>query len=87
VLTEEAMKGYIFWDITPCSLVRVNRCFGATYRLNLQGSIVDFHQSTRHHNPENKTLHRLKAVVKKVLRRTFLPKGQEVTEGRRQKSS
>jgi hypothetical protein len=29
----------IFWDITPCSLVKVNRRFGGTYRLHLQGRI------------------------------------------------
>jgi hypothetical protein len=27
----------IFWDITPCSPLRVNRRFGRTHRLHLQG--------------------------------------------------
>jgi hypothetical protein len=27
----------IFWDITPCSPLNVNRRFGGTYRLHLQG--------------------------------------------------
>jgi hypothetical protein len=31
------MKNIIFWDITPCSPLSVNRCFGGTYRLHLQG--------------------------------------------------
>jgi hypothetical protein len=31
------MKSTIFWDITPCSLLKVNRRFGATYRFHLQG--------------------------------------------------
>jgi hypothetical protein len=31
------LKSTIFWDITPCSLLSVNRRFGATYRLHLQG--------------------------------------------------
>jgi hypothetical protein len=31
------IKSNIFWDITPCSPLRVNRRFGGTYRLHLQG--------------------------------------------------
>jgi hypothetical protein len=31
VLTAVIMKGSIFWDITPCSPLKVNRCFGGTY--------------------------------------------------------
>jgi hypothetical protein len=31
------MKISIFWDITPCSPLKVNRRFGGTYRLHLQG--------------------------------------------------
>jgi hypothetical protein len=30
------MKSIIFWDVTPCSLLSCNRCFGGTYRLHLQ---------------------------------------------------
>jgi hypothetical protein len=30
------MKSTIFWDITPCSLLKVNRRFGGTYRLHPQ---------------------------------------------------
>jgi hypothetical protein len=37
VLTTVVMKSTIFWDITPCSLLSVNRRFGRTYRLYLQG--------------------------------------------------
>jgi hypothetical protein len=37
VLTEVVMKSTIFWDITPCSPLSVNRRFGETYRLHLQG--------------------------------------------------
>jgi hypothetical protein len=36
-LTAVVMKSIIFWDITPCSPVRVNWRFGGTYRLHLQG--------------------------------------------------
>jgi hypothetical protein len=31
-----SLKSTIFWDITPCSPLKVNRCFGGTYRLHLQ---------------------------------------------------
>jgi hypothetical protein len=33
------MKSTVFWDITPCSPLKVNRRFGGTFRLNLQGRI------------------------------------------------
>jgi hypothetical protein len=32
-----SMKSSIVWDITPCSLLKVNRRLGGTYLLNLQG--------------------------------------------------
>jgi hypothetical protein len=37
VFTAVVMKGIIFWDMTPCSPLSVNRRFGGTYRLHLQG--------------------------------------------------
>jgi hypothetical protein len=39
VLTAVVMKSSIFCDITPCSPFIVNRRFGGTYRLHLQGQI------------------------------------------------
>jgi hypothetical protein len=30
------LKNYIFWDTTPCSLVKINRRLGRTYRPHLQ---------------------------------------------------
>jgi hypothetical protein len=36
-----------FWDITPCSPVKVNRRFGRTCRLHLQGRTVS-HASNQH---------------------------------------
>jgi hypothetical protein len=33
VFTEVVMKSIIFWDVTPCSLLRCNRRFGGIYRL------------------------------------------------------
>jgi hypothetical protein len=37
VVTVVVMKDTIFWDITPCSPLKVNRSFGGKYRLHLQG--------------------------------------------------
>jgi hypothetical protein len=31
------MLSSVFWDITPCSPLKVSRCFGGTCRLHLQG--------------------------------------------------
>jgi hypothetical protein len=62
-------KSTIFWDITPCSLLSVNRRFGGTYRLHLQGRrigrarnqrasrSVDTQWTTRRYIPEDNTLH------------------------------
>jgi hypothetical protein len=38
VITAVVMNISIFWDITPCSPLRVNQRFGGTFRLHLQGS-------------------------------------------------
>jgi hypothetical protein len=40
VLTPVVMKSSIFWDIKPCSPLKVNRRFGGTYRLHLQGFLL-----------------------------------------------
>jgi hypothetical protein len=40
LLTAVVMKSTIFWDITPCSPLSVNRRFGGTYRIHLQGRII-----------------------------------------------
>jgi hypothetical protein len=37
VLTAEVMKRSIFWDIMPCSPLKVNRIFGGTCRFHHQG--------------------------------------------------
>jgi hypothetical protein len=45
------MKNVVFWDVALCR-TRVNRCFGGTYRLHLQGGII------RSRNiPEDNILH------------------------------
>jgi hypothetical protein len=72
VFTAVVMKSIIFWDMTPCSLLSVNRRFGGTYRLHLQGRrnkfgkkpaskqvaslSVDTQWTTRRHIPEDDTL-------------------------------
>jgi hypothetical protein len=38
VFTAVIMKSSVFWDITLCSPLKVNRRFGETYRLHLQSS-------------------------------------------------
>jgi hypothetical protein len=40
VLTAVIMKSTIFWDIMPCSPLKVNRWFGREYRLHLQGQRI-----------------------------------------------
>jgi hypothetical protein len=35
--TAAVMKSSVFWDITLCSPLKVNRPFGGTYRLHRQG--------------------------------------------------
>jgi hypothetical protein len=37
VLAAVAMKSSVFWDITPCSLLKVNRGFGGIYRFHFEG--------------------------------------------------
>jgi hypothetical protein len=37
VITAVVMKSIIFWDMAPRSPLSVNRRFGGTYRLHLQG--------------------------------------------------
>jgi hypothetical protein len=37
ILTAVDMKNSVFWDVLPCSPVKVNQCFGGIYCLHLQG--------------------------------------------------
>jgi hypothetical protein len=39
-LIQFAFKRFVFWDIGPCSPLKVNRTFGATCRLHLQGRSI-----------------------------------------------
>jgi hypothetical protein len=40
ILTAVVMKSAIFWDITPYSPLSINRRFGGTYSLHLQGKKI-----------------------------------------------
>jgi hypothetical protein len=46
VLTAVVINSSLFWDITTCSPPKVNRRFGVTYRLHLQGRRIS---QTKHH--------------------------------------
>jgi hypothetical protein len=37
VFTAVTMKNAVFWDVAPCRSCEMNRQFGGTYRLRLQG--------------------------------------------------
>jgi hypothetical protein len=37
VLLTTKLKSSIFWDITPCSPLKINHCSGRTYHRHLQG--------------------------------------------------
>jgi hypothetical protein len=41
VLTAVVTRGNVFWDITPCSPFKVNRCFGGIYRFHHQGRRIN----------------------------------------------
>jgi hypothetical protein len=41
------VKSTIFWDITPCSPLNVNRRFGETYRLHFQGRRISWARNQR----------------------------------------
>jgi hypothetical protein len=63
VITAVVIKSSSFWDITPCSPLKVNRHFGGTCRLHLQGGRIrqarnqrDFQRTTLGFIPEESTL-------------------------------
>jgi hypothetical protein len=40
VLTAARMRSRVFWDVTPCSHVEVDRRFGRVYGLHHQGALI-----------------------------------------------
>jgi hypothetical protein len=65
VLTAMVMKRYL-WDITPSSLLRINRRFGGTCRLHLQGRKIS--QARNQH--ESSSLHNVLARLQVDFKRT-----------------
>jgi hypothetical protein len=64
------MKSSTFWDITPCSPLKVNQRFGGTYRSAYSSTLkmeaicssetfAEFQWSTRRYFPEDSTLQEL----------------------------
>jgi hypothetical protein len=57
VVTKNIMKSSAFWDITPCSPLKVNQRFGGTRRLLLQvGRISQARNQRKAGGKENKLL-------------------------------
>jgi hypothetical protein len=55
-------KSYIFWDITPCSPLKVSRRFGGTYLIHHHGQRISQARNLREAGsklniPEHRTLH------------------------------
>jgi hypothetical protein len=47
VSTAVVMKCTVFWDITTCSPLKANRCFGGAHRLHVQGRISQENTSVK----------------------------------------
>jgi hypothetical protein len=47
VLTAVVMKTSVSWNITPCSLLKVNGCFGGIFSIHLQGRRLSKERSQR----------------------------------------
>jgi hypothetical protein len=43
VLTAVVMKSSVFWDITPCNPLKINRHFGGTFRLHVGSACYPLH--------------------------------------------
>jgi hypothetical protein len=52
VLTAVVMKSTIFWDIKPCSPLKVNRRFWRTYRLHFQGQRIGLARNQLYFPPD-----------------------------------
>jgi hypothetical protein len=81
-------KSYLFYDITPCSPLKVNGRFGGTCRHRVQGrrisqelvptKLFDFQRPTRRYISEDKTLHNHRCEGLKIFLRTFLQKSVKI---------
>jgi hypothetical protein len=72
ILTSDTMKITVLWDVAPCCLIEVCRCFKGAYCLHHQVIIAmmmevvitsetstNFYQTTRRNIPEDSSLHNL----------------------------
>jgi hypothetical protein len=65
------MKMAVFWVVAPCSLVEVYQRFRGTFWLHHQGAAstsemsVNFYQTTRRNNPEDRHLHTCRREILK----------------------
>jgi hypothetical protein len=66
VLKAVVMKNTIFRDITPCIPLKVNRRFGGTYRLHLQGRRI------RQAKPKNMQVEIMANLLANLLSRWYL---------------
>jgi hypothetical protein len=66
VLTAASMTFIFFWDVSPCSLVKVDRRFRGAYcsiitlmmeAVRTSETSVNFNVTTRHYIPEDSTLY------------------------------
>jgi hypothetical protein len=68
--TKKEFKSIIFWDMTPCSPLNVNRRFGGTYRLHIQGRKKKFRKKPASKQVARKrrlTLNRLHGVISRKM--------------------
>jgi hypothetical protein len=79
---ESHIKSTIFWDITPCSPLKVSKRFGGTYRPHLHGRRISQarHQRERRWQaerytriPEDSTLHNHSCENLKLIRSHRVP--------------
>jgi hypothetical protein len=60
IMTEQSS---IFWNITPCSPLEVNRSFGRKYRLHLQGRKVSRTRNQRESRWQTETFNGIHGVI------------------------
>jgi hypothetical protein len=61
----------VFWDVAPCSLVEIDRCFGGAYCFHHQGvvysSSVNIYQTIRRNIPQDSHLQDLTLTHRQML--------------------
>jgi hypothetical protein len=77
VLTSASMKMTVFWDVAPCSLVKVflrfiDACCLIIKAASTSETSVNFYQTTRRNTPENTHLHTHNMKFSITIRTTHL---------------